>query len=60
MNIDSDGAEIDEANDMQVYGDWVKFVDGEGSVIKIPPDVILKLMVFCLNNHSKFDDTAWD
>ena len=37
MNINSDGAEIDAVRRMQVYGDWIKFTDGEGSDVKITP-----------------------
>ena len=33
MNLGSDGAEIDAVRRMQVYGEWIKFVDGEGSTV---------------------------
>jgi hypothetical protein len=46
MNIRHDGAEIDDAINMQVYGEWIKFTDGEGATVKIPPSVIKKLMDF--------------
>jgi hypothetical protein len=46
MNIKHDGAEIDDATNMQVYGEWIKFTDGEGATVKIPPSVIKKLMDF--------------
>ena len=50
MNINSDGAEIDAATDMEVYGDWIKFTDGEGSTVKIDPYVVKQLMDFALAN----------
>ena len=50
MNINSDGAEIDAATDMEVYGDWIKFVDGEGATVKIDPYVVKQLMDFALAN----------
>ena len=50
MNINSDGAEIDAATDMEVYGDWIKFVDGEGATVKIDPSVIRELHEFATAN----------
>ena len=50
MNINSDGAEIDAARDMEVYGDWIRFVDGEGSTVKIDPEVVKQLMDFVTAN----------
>ena len=50
MNINSDGAEIDAATDMEVYGDWIKFVDGEGATVKIDPSVIRELYEFATAN----------
>jgi len=50
MNINSDGAEIDAATDMEVYGDWIKFVDGEGATVKIDPEVVKQLMDFAMAN----------
>lgn len=35
MNINSDGAEIDGARNIEVYGDWIKFTDGEGATVKL-------------------------
>jgi hypothetical protein len=50
MNINSDGAEIDAARDMEVYGDWIKFVDGEGATVKIDTEVVKQLMGFAMAN----------
>lgn len=50
MNINSDGAEIDAARDIEVYGDWIKFVDGEGATVKIDPSVIRELYEFATAN----------
>ncbi len=55
MNINSDGAEIDAARDMEVYGDWIRFVDGEGSIVKIDPEVVMKLYEFPITNLQEFD-----
>lgn len=60
MHINSDGAEIDSASQMEVYGAWIKFLDGEGSHIKIPPSVVKQLLVFALNHISEFESEAWD
>ena len=60
MNINSDGAEIDTASDMQVYGEWIKFTDGEGSKVKIPPFVIKRLMMFALEHVTEFEEGAWE
>lgn len=60
MNINTDGAEIERATNMTVYGEWIKFVDGEGATIKIPPYVIKQLMVFALENVQAFEDGAWE
>ena len=53
MNINSDGAEIDAATDMEVYGDWIKFVDGEGATVKIDPSVIRELYEFATANKAE-------
>ena len=58
MNINSDGAEIDAATDMEVYGDWIKFVDGEGATVKIDPYVVKQLMDFALANKVETSETA--
>jgi len=58
MNIKHDGAEIDDATNMQVYGEWIKFTDGEGATVKIPPSVIKNLMDFALDNKSEFYNEA--
>jgi hypothetical protein len=60
MNIGLDGAEIDGAKDCEVYGEWIRFTDGEGSTIKIPPSVVKTLMIFALNNFEKFEEGAWE
>lgn len=60
MNFNSDGAEIDSVKNMEVYGDWLKFTDGEGTTIKIPPHVLKKLMMFALENATKFNEGAWE
>jgi hypothetical protein len=59
MIITEDGAEIDSAIDLEVYGDWIKFTDGEGAVVKIPPGVVKQLLEFAMANESEFDDGAW-
>lgn len=59
MNINSDGAEIEEADNLEVYGEWIKFEDGEGSIVKIPPNVAVKLAAFALARFSEFEDGAW-
>ena len=56
MNINSDGAEIDAATDMEVYGDWIKFVDGEGSTVKIDPEVVKQLMDFVTANKVEISE----
>ena len=53
MNINSDGAEIDGARDIEVDGDWIKFTDGEGATVKIDPDVVKQLMGFALANKAE-------
>lgn len=60
MIITEDGAEIDSAKDFEVYGEWIKFKDGEGSTVKITPSVVKTLMIFALNNFEKFEEGAWE
>ena len=60
MNIGPDGAEIDGARDFEVYGEWIKFTDGEGSTVKITPSVVKTLMIFALDNFEKFYEGAWE
>jgi hypothetical protein len=60
MNIGSDGAEIDSAKNFEVYGEWIKFTDGEGSTVKITPSVVKTLMIFALDNFEKFYEGAWE
>ena len=59
MNLSSDGAEIDAAKNMEVYGDWIKFKDGEGNTVKIPPFVVKQLMIFALEHVNEFEEGAW-
>ena len=56
MNINSDGAEIDAARDMEVYGDWIRFVDGEGATVKIDPEVVKQLMDFVTANKVEISE----
>ena len=58
MNINSDGAEIDDARDIEVDGDWIKFTDGEGATVKIDPYVVKQLMDFALANKVETSETA--
>ena len=60
MNIGSDGAEIDHVRKMQVYGNWIKFVDGDGSSIKILPSAVKQLMMFALEHVNEFEEGAWE
>ena len=60
MNINSDGAEIDAVRRMQVYGDWIKFTDGEGSDVKITPGVVKALLIFALEHIKEFNEGAWE
>lgn len=60
MNLGSDGAEIDAVRRMKVYGDWIQFVDGEGSTVKITPGVVKQLLVFALEHINEFEDEVWE
>ena len=60
MNLGSDGAEIDSVLKMKVYGDWIKFVDREGSTVKITPGVVKQLLVFALEHINEFEDEVWE
>ena len=60
MNINSDGIEIDEIRDMEVYGEWIKFTDSEGAVVKISPGAVTELMVFALKRKAQFGEGAWE
>jgi hypothetical protein len=60
MIINDDGAEIDGATNMEVYGDWIKFTDGEGGTVKITPRVVKKLLEFAMANEGAFDEGAWE
>jgi hypothetical protein len=46
MQMKSDGAEIDRAENVELYGEWIKFTDGEGASVKIAIDVVLELAEF--------------
>jgi hypothetical protein len=46
MQMKSDGAEIDRAENVELYGEWIKFTDGEGASVKIAIDVVLELGEF--------------
>jgi hypothetical protein len=59
MIVNDDGAEIDSAKDFEVYGDWIKFTDGEGAVVKITPSAVKQLLEFAMANESEFDEGAW-
>ena len=60
MIINDDGAEIDSATNMEVYGDWIKFIDGEGAAVKITPRVVQKLLEFAMANEGAFDEGVWE
>lgn len=60
MIINDDGAEIDGANNMEVYGDWIKFTDGEGATVKMLPSVVKQLLEFAMANEGAFDEGAWE
>ena len=44
---------------LEVYGEWIKFKDGDGTIVKIPPGVVLRLMTFALSRFTEFEDGAW-
>ena len=46
MQINADGVELDGARNMEAYGDWVKFTDGEGTTVKISWTTVLALYCF--------------
>ena len=60
MIITDDGAEIDGANNMEVYGDWIKFTDGEGATVKMLPSVVKQLLEFAMANKGEFNEEAWE
>lgn len=60
MIVNDDGAEIDGAKDFEVYGEWIKFTDGEGSTVKITPSVVAALMVFAVKHVKDFEEGAWE
>jgi hypothetical protein len=60
MNIEVGVAEIESANNIEVFGEWVKFTDNDNTTIKITPFVVQKLMTFAKENESAFDEGAWE
>jgi hypothetical protein len=60
MNINSDGVEIEDVCEMEVYGEWIKFTDSEGAVVKISPGVVRRLMAFALEHMTHFEEGAWE
>lgn len=60
MNIEVGVAEIESANNMEVFGEWLQFTDNDNTTIKITPFVIQKLMTFAKENKSAFDEGAWE
>ena len=60
MKLTSDGAEIEGANKLEVYGDWIKFEDDEGTVIKIDPNVVRQLTIFMLRKLNEFSKGVWE
>lgn len=60
MNIAFDGAEIDDARNPEVYGEWVKFTDGEGATVKITPSVLARLFSFAVAHAVDFEEGAWE
>ena len=60
MIINDDGAEIDRATNMEVYGDWIKFTDGEGATVKMLPSVVKQLLEFAMANKGEFTEEAWE
>ena len=59
MILNDDGAEIDSASNLQVYGDWIKFTDGERATVKITPSVVKQLLEFAMANEGEFNEEAW-
>lgn len=60
MNIAFDGAEVDAASDPEVYGEWVRFTDGEGALVKVTPSVLMALFAFAVAHAKEFEDGAWE
>jgi hypothetical protein len=60
MIINDDGSEIDGATNMEVYGDWIKFTDGEGATVKMLPSVVKQLLEFAMANKGEFNEEAWE
>jgi 2-C-methyl-D-erythritol 4-phosphate cytidylyltransferase len=50
MQINNDGVEIDDAQNMEAYGEWVKFTDGEGATVKISLPTVIALYRFIQQN----------
>ena len=60
MKLNSDGAEIEGANNIEVYGDWIMFEDDHGTTIKIDPNVVRQLTIFLLRKLNAFDKGVWE
>ena len=60
MQVKSDGAEIDRARQMKVYGEWVRFKDGDGAAVKMPPYLIKQLYDFAVAHKDEFYPGAWE
>lgn len=60
MQVKADGVEIDSAKDMEAYGEWLKFTDGDGATVKMLPYLIKQLHEFALAHKDEFYPGAWD
>lgn len=60
MNINSDGLEIEDVCEMEVYGEWIKFTDGDGATIKISPSAVRRLIIFALERITHFEEEVWE
>jgi hypothetical protein len=60
MKLSSDGAEIEGANKIEVYGDWIMFEDDHGATILIDPNVVRQLAIFMLAQINAFDKGVWE
>ena len=60
MQVKADGVEIDSAKDMEAHGDWLKFTDGDGAAVKMPPYLIHQLSYFAVAHQDEFYPEAWE
>jgi hypothetical protein len=60
MKLSSDGAEIEGARNLEVYGDWIKFEDNSGTTIKIDPNVVRQLTIFLLGQLGTMNRGVWE